>query len=278
MRYNDYFYLKSNDEVLLKIKPMIKQGNINTVDNCGETLLGTAILYRNIQLIDFLLKNNADPNIKSDELYPVELAAALPDFPILKLLFKYGAKIQSDNHSLIYAIRARATTSIVSLLIKNGADSNDTADSISALYWATQSLNANTMEILLKNGANVDYVCDGGFTALLSAIGDGFIPGIKLLLKYGASNFNGSLQLAYNWCFPAIELLLEAGADINSRNDEGRTILHYAIIKSDFPTCDYLIKKGAITTIKDNSGFDFKILNDNQELRKEVYYSEFEED
>ncbi|WP_265045389.1 MULTISPECIES: ankyrin repeat domain-containing protein [unclassified Wolbachia] len=49
-------------------------------------------------------------------------------------------------------------------------------------------------------------------------------------------------------------MLLEHNADINAENDEGATVLHYAIIGKNLEVVKYIIEKGANVNAKDKDG------------------------
>lgn len=51
-----------------------------------------------------------------------------------------------------------------------------------------------------------------------------------------------------------IDLLVELGADVNIKSDEGETPMHYACISEQLEAAKQLIKYGCDTTVKDESG------------------------
>lgn len=51
-----------------------------------------------------------------------------------------------------------------------------------------------------------------------------------------------------------IECLLKLGADVNAMNAEGQTALHLAAQSDDFSICEYLVKSGINSTLKDKQG------------------------
>ena len=64
---------------------------------------------------------------------------------------------------------------------------------------------------------------------------------------------NGSKRIA--------KLALRFGADINERNDAGNTPLHYCSLYQKTPLLQYLISKGADTTIRNNDGKLYSEIN-----------------
>ena len=51
-----------------------------------------------------------------------------------------------------------------------------------------------------------------------------------------------------------VEVLLKAGANMEAKDNEGRTPLHLAVAAGKLETIDALITAGADTTIKNNKG------------------------
>lgn len=274
MNYYDIFYLKPNAETLKLINGIIENGDIDTPDKCGDTLLGTAIRFRRIDAIELLLACGADVNELSGNQYTLELAAWIPDFFVIRRLFEYGAKIESDNHMLAYAVSMGADFDLVAYLLKKGCDPNDRYgdeyDTENVLWWALQHHNTEVVKLLLENGADPNVIFNNE-TCLKKALAESFFPGIKLLIEYGADvNLCAPLSTAVVWCYPAVKLLLDAGADINARdNESGRTILFEERVRKHFERCDYLIRLGADPTIKDNDGIDFYMLDD-EKIRKTI--------
>ncbi len=62
-------------------------------------------------------------------------------------------------------------------------------------------------------------------------------------------------------------LLIEKGADINARNNEGRTPLLYATVTNNTELSRLLIEKGADIHAKDNDGYTpLQIANGNKNM------------
>jgi ankyrin repeat protein len=51
-----------------------------------------------------------------------------------------------------------------------------------------------------------------------------------------------------------VGMLLQRGADVNSRTKSGTTPLHTAVLYNHYETAEYLIDKGAIVNSKSSSG------------------------
>lgn len=85
---------------------------------------------------------------------------------------------------------------------------------------------------------------------------------LKILLNHGSdvrSQFgdrkNTALHLAAeDDYFDCVKLLLEAGANVNSRNADGQTALHLACLSQSVETVDVLIKYKADITLTYRDG------------------------
>jgi ankyrin repeat protein len=81
---------------------------------------------------------------------------------------------------------------------------------------------------------------------------------ISLLLERGAdinskSNHDETILHMACYCnnFPIVEFLLEKGADINSKNNKGETSLHYACEGKLLPMIKFLLERGAKVEYED---------------------------
>lgn len=111
--------------------------------------------------------------------------------------------------------------------------------------------NAEALKLLLERGANVNATNAAGATALMRAAGN--YAKIKLLVQHGAdvnarsAIGNTPLLLAAraHGSAKGVELLLSAGAKINSTNIFGATALMAAAASGDLETVKLLVKRGA---------------------------------
>jgi ankyrin repeat protein len=123
------------------------------------------------------------------------------------------------------------------------------------LHWAAQEGDAALIRYLVNAGADIEAGEEGGITPLHIAVGEGSLEKTAELIKLGASpntrieSDGGSsvLGLAAAWgYFEIIKLLAEVGgADINLRDNEGRTPLFFAKHGGFTHIVDYLIQRGA---------------------------------
>lgn len=132
--------------------------------------------------------------------------------------------------------------------------------------------NTNEVLALLKQGADVNYN-NGAAIFMLAQV-----PGLNKKVINAVldpkrkpnpnvrdkayKNFTPLHFAAMLGIVPSLEGLLKAGAQVNSKNDEGRTPLHLAALasantetyKADYECAKILVAAGADVTIKDNFG------------------------
>ncbi len=142
-----------------------------------------------------------------------------------------------------------------------------------ALHAAASALQAEVVEILIEAGANLDLDDGHGATALAMCVDVYDRQHQKddcalLLIKAGAKvntktgiyidGIGGHTPLHRAVCWNqkrAVFALIEAGADVNAKDDGGGTPLHDAFLcKADQVIVDALLRAGADQNERDNSG------------------------
>lgn len=148
--------MKQNDAA--KVLHLLELGmDVNTTDRAGNTLLMMAARNGQDELLEFLLKNNANALKKN----------------------KYG-----DTALMLAALEGRLKA--VLPLIKAGSEINPKSGWFPLAYAAFNG-HTDVLQTLLDNGANVDAQSDNGNTALMIASRNGHVEIIKLLLARKAT-------------------------------------------------------------------------------------------
>jgi hypothetical protein len=123
-------------------------------------------------------------------------------------------------------------TNIVKLLLDRGADPNIRKRGETALFLST---NSDIVDSLIRHGADVDIKNDYGETPLSYFAKSGDIPRIKLLVSKGAdvntTDNNGEtlLMKAAARGREVIELLLKLGVNPNAKDNSGNKASDYAL-------------------------------------------------
>ena len=78
---------------------------------------------------------------------------------------------------------------------------------------------------------------------------------MKLIEIYYTPVVENVFDLIYRSRFEAVKSQVTKGiVNINSRNDKGQTLLHYALLYNQIKIAEFLISQGADLKAKDNSG------------------------
>lgn len=172
-------------------------------------------------------------------LTPLILASIKGYSKIAKMLLIKGAKVDDktelQNTALKYAV-SYDQLEIVKILIKNKANIHDKYEKGTTLLMKTINGNKNNLSIaklLIEKGIKVDEKDKYGGTAFMYAAAYGnYIDLLKLLLKNGA-DVNSVAKGGYTALLGAtglgivevVKFLIDNGADINAKNEQGKTAL-----------------------------------------------------
>ena len=155
---------------------------------------------------------------------------------ITELFIKYKSSINTNiicgpnNYTPLFY----ANDIVIDILLDNGADINYKAEkNITPFYNAAQNLNYDKLVKLYERKANINMVSSFNTTALMTVI------------------FN-TLKSQEELCYKCCEYLITIGISINAQDNNGDTALHLTGIK--YKISELLIQKGADQTIKNKEG------------------------
>jgi ankyrin repeat protein len=231
---------------------------INATTNVGATPLYIAAQQGHIEIVNTLLAHeDIIVNAKMSEGYtPLHIASQNGHIKVVKaLLAQKGIRVNSTNVNgatpLTLAVQ-NGHRAIVNALLENGAHANiATKSGATPLYFAARNGYKDIVEHLLKNGANTNAACDDGVSPLYIAVQNGHADVVELLLKNGANvnaaGITGHTPIQVACLSPhtkgnkkIFSSLLENGADITHRNDDGQTAMMIAK-KVNNLTAQYMI-------------------------------------
>lgn len=222
------YVLKKNADTLVETADAIMHGE-SQAENKTDLLFNSAN-QGNVARIQRLLSQGVDVNSKNnDGETPLMITCSSGRIEAAKFLLKHGADIKSINGTgktpLFYAVVGKdASGTIVSLLLEAGADPNAT-----------------------------DY---NGIPPLVASTDFGSFENIKALLKGGAQlspYASNLLHIRISWGdIKTTELLLDSGAEVNSRREDGWTPLMIAAIGGHAEIVQLLLQRGAVPNIRNN--------------------------
>lgn len=190
---------------------------VNATAAFSQTPLYFAVSWgRDPKITALLLAAGADPNIEAFAIYktPLLVAVQFQEFEVFSLLVAAGADV--EGLPMLRRALERDDLRFAELVIKNGANVHERALLYNTAAWGT----LGAVSLLLEAGADPRLENRDGFRTGLHGFGR-----------------NGDLA--------ALEALLDAGAEINVRDQFGRTPLSRAMTNSNSDIIWRMIAAGA---------------------------------
>ena len=259
----------------VEVLKLLKSGqdvNAKRTDGVG-TLLHEVAYQGNLEIAKILLDYDVDLTAKDKyDRTPLHLAIQGSQKEMSALLLSRGAdinaKAEGGKTPLHYcAYLDKKNKEIAKVLIKNGADvmARD-KDGATPLHFAARENNQALAKLLIAEGAEVDALNKYSDTPLSYVVK--YKAGLsmaKLIVAHGA-NVNAQrgvigwgesiLHIAVQKKnLEMIKFLVDSGARINVRDDDGRLPIHRAVFDKNDDILEFLKKHGAIVPIKN---FDLK--------------------
>ena len=273
---------------------MDKGVGVNTLDGTGSTCLHYAVIGGQADVAKFLIGQGADVNVEDIETplhYAIEkdrkdiveslIAAganvnARKRFPdgdtalhsaikgvykdIVALLIAHGADVNANKRGyltgdtpLITAVES-GHREIVEMLAGGSADLNARNDSgDTPLHVAVQNNERDIAELLIDKAANANAKNKRGLTPLDIAISRNRNELIDLLIRKGtAVSTIHTAALAGD--IQKVRSFIEAGVDVNAKDESGMTPLLRAISGEHADVARFLIEAGADVNASDKQG------------------------
>lgn len=164
-----------------------------------------------------------------------------------------GAEAAGPDSALVQAAKSRDWNAVAHLLHQGHDADAPQADGTTALHWAAHWNHPVTLEALIDAGANVNAENDLGATPLWVACADRNTGIVKRLLAAGANPDGGLhsgetllMRCSYTGDAPAVEALLDHGADVNAAEpSRGQTALMWAAATRHPDVTRALLARGA---------------------------------
>jgi len=288
----------------------------------GETILYDISGRGNSEMANVLLEHGADISIQdpTTEMTALHNASRSGHTEIVKILLENGANMHQqdmDGKIAIHHASEYGHVETVRFLLENGVEVNcQDKDGKTALMCVSKQHDGakigqmfgqitpfnvssenryiETVNLLLKNGAEVNYEDKDGKTALIYASAYNSFDAYVLELEMSSIIYSDKTLrpiVAPKRQIDTVRLLLEKGADVNHQDKEGKMALIYAsssfrvkdeykekfenevaVLKNNqIKTVELLLKNGADVRILDNEGkraLKYAIENGHNEIVK----------
>jgi ankyrin repeat protein len=155
----------------------------------------------------------------------------------VRQLLEQGADPNARNEKGRTILSAARSPAAIELLLKHGADPNSTVlGNITPLMNAASWGQSDTVALLLRHGARVDLRNAEGSTALHYAA-----QSHGVITDYGRRELTAD---ELRNCLETIRLLIAAGADLQARNNQGRTPLDDVALTQGPPEFSRALREG----------------------------------
>jgi E3 ubiquitin-protein ligase mind-bomb len=254
-----------------------KSSAVDAQDERGRTALHFAIREKNKTAVKVLLKrDDVDVNLKNNyNQTALHYACFWKNMPIdlFKVILEKSTHVNAQEEdgdtALHLAIMYKSATALKELLKRDDVNVNiKNNHSVTALQFASvwKNIPVDLFRVILTKLADIINAQDeDGFTALHYAIIGKNRTTVEELLKRDDVNENVNLKNNYNytilhvasvWKNIPIDLfikILEETTDVNAKDEDGNTALHWAIMsKSKIATNQLLNHNDVKVTIRNN--------------------------
>ncbi|MCQ2734422.1 MAG: ankyrin repeat domain-containing protein [Alphaproteobacteria bacterium] len=197
----------------------------------GLTPLSYAVNINSPQ--DVLHKLSAQVNEKNAKgTTALQEVVRLGNADAVKYILLHNADMNQENGEnakiLLYALENNAPNAVVQELLKAGASANVSDEKGNTpLFWAIKNNNKELIDLLIKNKQGLSVLNSKGQNILMSAYEN-----------------NAPVEIT--------EQLLQAGVDVNHKDNEGQVLLVDVLKKQDYETAKILLENGADVLLANN--------------------------
>ncbi|XP_059171169.1 serine/threonine-protein phosphatase 6 regulatory ankyrin repeat subunit B-like [Physella acuta] len=256
------------------LKHLITAGaSVNALDKKGISVLSKAIESKSIEKIKYLVEVGANVNVPNkDGVLPIVDILQFDSVELIKLFVNHGADLTAcdkKNNTLLTVALKRNCKNIALFLVENGADVNVLIDGhVPALSMAVMLDDVELVKKMVSHRADVNKADRYGNTALHVALSFEYaevtsveyMPRFFLQEDQYLDSIKGKPSMRFldeklmiNRC-ELVEILIEAGANVNQTNYFVESPLHIAakvdnLLKNKSDTGDHSKYDEILTTL-----------------------------
>ena len=226
-------HLASRSGALEVVKMLVRAGaGVNVTDDDGRTCLIHAARKGHSETVRYLV--------------------GLPEVDV--------NHCNNKNETALHCATNKGHTDVVRVLIAAGADiDTKDEDGCSPLHYSTTP---EVVKVLVRAGAGVDVTDDDGRTCLMLAASNGHTETVRYLVglpEVDVNHCNSKNETALHYAAKkghpeAVRVLIDAGADIDTKNRHGHSPLHLASHSGALEVVKMLVRAGAGVNVTDDNG------------------------
>jgi ankyrin repeat protein len=237
------------------VQALLKKGaKVNAPQPDGATALHWATYLDDLTTVKALLAAGANANATNDNgVAPLTLACENRDLAMVTALLAAGA--DADHAALPTGVTPLMTCArtgdadSVRALLAHGAKVNarESAHQQTALMWAAAEKHPDAVRALIAGGADVKarssirhVAVTGGFSPT-----DPESEKLKSVFEIDQGGYTPLLFAARSGDADSVELLLNAGADVNDAQPDGSSVLVVALLSGQGKVAKLLLDRGA---------------------------------
>ena len=242
--------------------------DVNILNNDGYSLLHYACQHGSLESVKMLVSAGAGVRVTNDEgktcLHTVAEAGRTEIVRYLVSLPHVDVNqdtVESDTALHLAVLHVKPD--VVQVLIDAGADINiQDSEGRSPLHTACELGTLDMVKMLVRAGAGVRATDNEGWTCFQLAACRGHTETVRYLVclpevdvNHGDAGDHTALHLAaVGTHTDAVQVLIDAGADVNILNNDGYSLLHYACEYGALEIVKMLVRAGAGVRATDNNG------------------------
>lgn len=181
------------------------------------------------------------------------------DIKAVQLFLSAGMDCNAQSAAGLTALMAASKNGridVVNKLLEQKVNVNAQGkQGVTALMLAGENNKVEIVKLLFKMNADPNVEDQSGWTALMKAVYQGNTTCVEALAARSRQEVNrGLLVAALTGHKEVAKVLLDNGAEVDSRADDGRTPLMLAASRGDSDLVSLLLQAGADSTLTDKSG------------------------
>ena len=210
----------------------------------GSTPLQWAVYDQDVDKVGTLIRAGADVNAANNYgANAMQLAAEVAHVELLDMLLDAGADVDSPNpegQTALMLVARTGNLDAARLLVRKGAtiDTRESWGQQTALMWASARRHPAMMELLIKEGADVNAI---------SAVRD-YNSHVTAEGRAKRLDSGGLTPLMYSVrenCLACVEVLLDKDVDLDLTDPDGVSPLLLSILNANWDIAKRLIEAGA---------------------------------